>query len=138
MKNKNAVTVRYMGADHARTFVLQRGDYAFWTGSGWDEILDNAKVFYTHQAAQKACAAIQYRQHRGKPVRTFTVEMTVTLAADDVQAVSHEALARFVAEAVRIDIENAVYGDGPVDGSFVQARLKLKTLEETKPRRSVF
>ncbi len=138
MKNQDAVMIRYIGADHARRFVLQRGDYQFWTGDGWSKILDCAKIFYDHRAAQRACGAIQYRQYRGKKVRTFKVEMAITLVADAVEAITEEELARYIAEALRIDIENSVYGDGPVDGSFVQARLLLKTLEETRRYRKEF
>lgn len=138
MKSKDTVTVRYIGADHARRYCLQRADYKFWTGDSWDVALDSAKVFYDHDAAAQACAAIQYRQYKGKPLRTFKIELAVTLVADAVEAISQEALARYIAEAVRIDVENAVYGDGPVDGSFVQARLLLKTLEETRRCRRKF
>jgi hypothetical protein len=138
MRNKYAVTVRYIGADHARRFILQRADYKFWTGAGWSAALDNAKVFYDHGAAAQACAAIQYRQYKGKPLRTFKVELTVTLVADAVEDISRDALARYIAEAVRIDVENTVHGDGPVEGSFVQARLLLKTLEETRRYRRKF
>jgi hypothetical protein len=138
MKNKYAVTVRYIGADHARRFILQRADYKFWTGDGWDAALDSAKVFYDHDTAAQACAAIQYRQYKGKPLRTFKVELAVTLVADAVEDISREALVRYIAEALRIDVENTVHGDGPVEGSFVQARLLLKTLEETRRYRRKF
>lgn len=138
MKNKDAVMIRYIGTDAARRFLLQRGDYQYWTGEGWSKILDCAKIFYDHRAAQRACGAIQYQQYRGKPLRTFKIEMAITLVADDVEAITEEALARYIAEALRIDIENSVHGDGPVAGSFVQARLKLKTLEETRRHRREF
>jgi hypothetical protein len=138
VKNTDAVMIRYIGTDAARRFLLQRGDYKFWTGEGWSKILDCAKIFYDHGAAQRACGAIQYRQYRGKPLRTFRIEMAITLVADDVEAITEEALARYIAEALRIDIENSVHGDGPVAGSFVQARLKLKTLEETRRHRKEF
>lgn len=138
MKGKDTVTVRYIGADHARRFCLQRADYKFWTGDSWDVALDSAKVFYDHRSAAHACAAIQYRQYKGKPLRAFKIEVAITLVADMVEAISRETLARYIAEAVRIDVENAVHGDGPVEGSFVQARLVLKTLEETRPHRRTF
>jgi hypothetical protein len=138
MKRKDTVTVRYIGADHARRFCLQRADYKFWTGDGWDAALDSAKVFRDHGAAAQACAAIQYRKYKGKPLRTFKIELAVTLVADAVEDISREALVRYIAEALRIDVENTVHGDGPVEGSFVQARLLLKTLEETRRYRSKF
>ena len=64
--------------------------------------------------------------------------MSFTLAADDVGSISQEAIRRYIAEAFRLEVENSVFGDGPVEGSFVEARLNLLTLEETKPRRKVF
>ncbi|MCE9561225.1 MAG: hypothetical protein K8U57_04145 [Planctomycetes bacterium] len=138
MKNPNAVMVRYIGADHARRFVLQRADYRFWTGSEWDKRLDCAKVFNDHRSAQKACAAIQYQQYKGKPARTFKVEMAITLVADEVETINLGVLASYLSYAMRIDMENSVHGDGPVAGSFVQARLRLKTLEETRRYRRRF
>jgi hypothetical protein len=138
MKTDHTIMIRYTGSDQARRFVLQRGDYTFWTGDGWDKRLGRARVFAHHKAAQKACAALQYRQYKGKPVRTFTVEMAITLVADDVEAVNLGVLASYLSYAMRIDMENSIHGDGPVAGSFVKAQVRLKTLKETKPRRRVF
>ena len=47
-------------------------------------------------------------------------------------------LNEFIAQAVRIDIESSLYGDGPVDGSYVLLQLRLATLEETHPARKRF
>ena len=138
VQNPAGVTIRYMGSDDRRIFVLQRGDLKFWTGEVWDKTLDKAMIFHDHKTAQATCSALQYQRYKGKPMRTFTVEMSVTLVADDVEGVSQEELARFIAEAVRIDIENVVFGDGPVDGSFVQLRMILVTLEETASSRKRF
>jgi len=40
MKNKAAaVMIRYIGTDTARRFILQRGDYKFWTDhGGWSKV----------------------------------------------------------------------------------------------------
>jgi hypothetical protein len=130
--------VRYVGADHARRFVLQRADYLFWTGTEWDKRLDCAKVFYDHRSAQKACGAIQYQQYKGKPVRTFKVEMAITLVADEVETINLGVLASYLSYAMRIDMENSVHGDGPLPGSLVKARVLLKTLQETRPHRRKF
>lgn len=138
MKNKDTIMIRYTGSDQARRHVLQRGDYKFWTGDGWDKRLDTAKVYYDHRSAQKACSAIQYKQYKGKEVRTFKVEMAITLVADEVETINLGVLAAYLAGAMRIDMENSVHGDGPVAGSFVKARLRLKTLEETRRHRKVF
>lgn len=138
MKNETAIMVRYIGADHARRYLLQRGDFKFWTGDGWDRILDKAKIFYSHDTAGTTAAALQYQQYKGKPIRTFKIEVGITLAADEVENISQEALVRYISAALRIEIENSTCGDGPVDGSFVQARLRVKSLEETKPHRKVF
>ena len=126
----STMMIRYMGADHARRFVIQRSDDKFWTGHGWSDILDNAKVFTDHKEAQTTVSAIQYKQWQGKPVRKFKVEVEITLVGDDIDNISQEQLAVFLAKAVRIDVETSIYGDGPVDGTFVQAQMKLKTLEE--------
>ncbi len=138
MQNSDTIMIRYTSTDAARRYVLQRGDYKFWDGEGWDERLDHARVFASHRTAQKACTALQYRQYKGKKARTFNVEMTITLVADEVETINLGVLACYLANAMRIDMENSVHGDGPVKGSFVKAQLRLKTLEEKKPRRRVF
>ncbi len=136
--HKNAITIRYAGTDENRCFVLQRGDHKFWNGGGWDQRPEVAFEFGTHKAAQTACAALQYARHRGKPVRTFKVELSIVLAADDVDAIPQSSLATWLANALRLDIENVENGDGPVADSFVQARIKLNTLTETQGRRRTF
>ena len=130
MKNKTGVTIRYMGDDDNRVFLIERGDGKFWNGKDWGKNVDRAKLFCDHKTAQKTCTALQFQKYRGKPVRHFAVQIRVTLAADKVETISIEALARYLAEAVRIDIENAIHGDGPRDGSFVVAKMLLNTLEE--------
>ena len=116
MKNDDAIMIRYMGADHARRFVIQRADHKLWTGKAWSKILDCARVFKDHTSAGKACVAIQHKRHRGKKLRTFRVEMTIALVAEEVEEISREALVKFLAEAVRIEVESSIHGDGPVDG----------------------
>ena len=51
----HAVTIRYMGSDTKRTFIIERGDKKFWTGKSWTRNIDRAKVFPDHKSAQKAC-----------------------------------------------------------------------------------
>lgn len=139
MKNPEGITTRYLGNDERRLFCLQRGDSKYWTGGeGWSRILDKAIIFRSHKAAQAACSALQYAMYKGKSLRTFKVEVHVTLAADDVESISQEALTRFLAEAVKIDVDNVSFGDGPVKGSFVQLRMILGTLEETASSRKRF
>jgi len=101
-------------------------------------VLDKAKVFHDHGAAATAVAALQYQQYKGLPVRAFKLELSIVLAAGDVGAISREALTKWLAQALRLDVSNVEYGDGPVEGSFVQTRLRLATLEETVPRRTHF
>lgn len=137
--NPEGVTIRYIGNDSRRLFTIQRGDLKFWTGEDWSRILDKAQIYQTHKDAQAACSALQYAMYKGKPLRTFEVAVTVSLVADDVESISQEELTRFLAGFVRIDVDNTTpFGDGPVDGSFVQLRMHLATLEETKPTRSRF
>jgi hypothetical protein len=132
------ITVRYIGNDQRRRFCVQRGDSKFWAGDdGWSRILDKAVIYRTHKDAQVACSALQYAVYKGKPVRTFDVAVTITLVADDVESIGQEELTRFLAEFVRIGVENTS-GDGPVDGSFVQLRMRLASLKETKPSRDRF
>lgn len=130
--------VRYFGADHNRYHCLQRSDGAFWTGTGWSRILDCAKVYRSHKDAQIACVALQRRQYGGKPMRTFKLEAIVALVADDVHEISQDQLAEFISKAVRLDVESSLFGDGPVEGSYVQLRLRLATLEETDSARKRF
>lgn len=139
MTDPKGITVRYIGSNVAsRRFCIQRGDSKFWAGAdGWTPILDKATIYRIHKDAQAACAALQYALYKGKPVRTFEVAVTVTLVADDVESIGQEQLTRFLAEFVRIDVEN-ISGDGPVEGSFVQLRMRLASLEETRPTRDRF
>lgn len=138
MNDPKGITVRYIGQDQKRLFCLQRGDSKYWAGEdGWTRILDKAKIYRTHKDAQVACSALHYAIYKGKPMRTFEVAVTVTLVAEDVESIGQEQLTRFLAEFVRIDVEN-ISGDGPVAGSFVQLRMRLASLEETKPTRDRF
>lgn len=137
-KREKTLMIRYISADHARRHVIQRGDGKYWTGEGFSKILDEAKIFKEHKVAQTACAALQYQQYKGKPVRTFKVEVHITLAADDVEEITQDKLLDYLLRSLRMDMENSVHGDGPVEGSFVQARMRLSSLEETEPTRKKF
>ena len=136
--NDNALLIRYCGSDSNRYHILQRGNGDIWTGDGWSRIMDCAKVFREYRDAQLVCAALQRQQYGGKPQRTFKLEMAVSLVADDVDDITQEQLAKFISRAVRIEIESSQFGDGPVDGSFVQMRLKIASLEETEPNQRRF
>jgi hypothetical protein len=132
------VFIRYCGTSANRFHVLQRGDGLFWTGDGWSRILDCAAIFRSHQDAQQVCAALARQRYGGKPMRTFKMEVAVALVADDVEDISQEQLSDFIARAVRVDVENSLHNDGPVEGSFVQLRLVLPTLRETETTRKRF
>lgn len=71
-------------------------------------------------------------------MRTFKMEAVVALVADEVQEIGIEQLTEFISCAVRIDIESSLYGDGPIEGSYVQLQLRLVTLEETESARKRF
>ena len=135
MKDKSTLMIRYIGADHARRFIIQRGDFRYWTGDGFSKILDKAQVFHDHNAAGTTVAALQYQRYKGKPIRTFKLELAITLAADNVSEITQAQLEKFIIAAVQMEVDNGLHGDGPVEGSFVQARMKMATLEETVPRR---
>ena len=136
--HKDCLRIRYIGPDFARMFTIQRGDFMYWDGDGWTKILDKAQVFHDHTAAGTTVAALQYQQYQGLPIRTFKLELSITLAADDVGAISQQQLARYIIDALRLEVENSVFGDGPVEESFVQARLQMASLEETVPNRKRF
>lgn len=138
MNDPKGITIRYIGNDQRRLFCVQRGDSKYWAGDdGWSRILDKAQIYRTHKEAQAACFALQYAMYRGLPIRTVRVEVSVTLVAGNVESIGQEELTRFLAEFVRIDVENTS-GDGPVDGSFVQLRMRLASLEETPSPRKRF
>lgn len=139
MKNPEGVTVRYIGNDNHRLFCIQRGDSTFWTGNDcWSRILDEARIYHTHRDAQVACSALQYQQYRGLLIRTFRIEVSITLASDAVETICKEELANYIRSALRLEFANADFGDGPVGGSFAQARMRISTLEETEPTRKFF
>ena len=135
MKNVN---IRYCGSDSNRFHILQRGTGDIWTGDGWSRIMDCAKIFREYRDAQMECAALQRQQYGGMPLRTFKLEMVVSLVADDVGDISPDQLAEFISQAARIQMESSQFGDGPVEGSFVQLQMKLATLEETTSARKRF
>ena len=137
-KHMNCLRIRYIGSDSCRMYTIQRGDFKFWDGESWTKILDKAKVYRDHDAAATTVAALQYRQYKGLPVRAFKMELSFLVAADDVEGISLEQIKKFIANAIQISVDNGNHGDGPVDGSFIQARLHMATLEETVPRRSHF
>ena len=136
--NGNALLIRYYGTDSNRFHILQRGNGDIWTGDGWSRILDCAKIFREYRDAQLECVALQRQQYGGKPLRTFKMEMAVSLVANDVDDITQKQLAEFISLAARIQIESSQFGDGPVEGSFVQMRLKIASLEETEPNRRRF
>jgi hypothetical protein len=130
VKNVNTLMVRYLGSDGNRYHVVQRGDGLFWTGRGWSRILDCAEIFRGHRDAQARCIAIQRMRYRGKPARSYRLEVTVTLCGNDVAHVTEDKLVRFLQDAVRIDVESSVFGDGPLEDVYLEARLNLTTLAE--------
>ena len=138
MKNVNCLFIRYLGSSANRHHVLQRASGEFWDGDSWTRILDCAKIFRVHKDAQRACAALQYEQYKGLPMRSFKIVMSVTLVADNVEDISEEALKTYISNSMRIDMESSLFGDGPVQGSFVQGRLILSTLKETESPRERF
>lgn len=136
MKNDdNKLCIRYLFADHNRKHVIQRGNGDFWTGDGWSPILDCARLFREHRAAQVAWRAIQMTRYGGKPSRTFRVEVGITLMGDDVADVTKDMLVKFLYDAVRIDVETSVFGCGPLEDVYCEARMKLATVEEHEPER---
>jgi len=64
--------------------------------------------------------------------------MRIALVGEDVELIGEDALAEYLAEAVVVTVENSVFGDGAVEGSFVRAKMLLATLEEIEPPRKRF
>ena len=106
VKDRHAIQIEYLGVDQNRLFCLRRADGQFWAGdSEWSKILDSAVIYHDHTIAQKHLRAIQNDRLKGKPRRSFTVEMTIALVGDDVADISPEVLGLFLADAVRLEIE---------------------------------
>lgn len=125
---KANVTVRYVGnEDFSRRFLLQRQDGKFYTGVGWTDRMDEARLYDKLAPAQKACNAILNRKYRAKPKRTFTLQLELTVRGT--QRFSEDDLRRFLAQALHLNFDNAAGGDGP-NGSFVLARAALWSLRE--------
>jgi hypothetical protein len=129
--NKNVLTIRYIGPDDAHEYVVQRGDKMFWSGFNWVKTIDSAKVFTDHKAAQATVAALMHQRHKGKPSRKFKLNVTVTLTDENVQNIPASSLAAWLHAALRLDIENLIYGDGPTADSYVKARIEMSSFQET-------
>lgn len=134
-RTDESMMIRYDGDDYNRVFCIQRGDTTYWTGNGWSEDYIDAKLYEDHRTAQLACNAIQYERHAGKPIRQFKVAMTITLADPDVQEIAREEVIDFLAKAMRIDLETPVFGEGPREESYTQARVHFAKLKEIRPNR---
>lgn len=138
MKNADVIHLRYMGEDDNRRFILQRADGLIWNGGGWSRLIDDAFIFFKYDDAVVMYTALMQARYAGKPTRTFKLEVTLTLVADDVEGISLEAVRRYVADAVRIQTENSIFGDGPTENSFVHVRLEASKLKETRSGRKTF
>lgn len=58
--------------------------------------------------------------------------MVVTLAATDVHSITKKQLIDYVVDAMRIDMETSVFGEGPTDDSYVQARVFIAGMKEMR------
>lgn len=132
------IFIRYCGTSANRFHILQRGDGLIWTGDGWSRLMDCAKIFRSHKDAQRAYASLARQRYGGKPMRTFKLEVAVALVADDVNDIRQEQLADYISRAVRVDVENSIFDNGPIEGSYVELRLLLATLKETESARKRF
>jgi hypothetical protein len=138
MKNDDTLMIRYMGADHNRLFVIQKGSGEFWSEAGWTTILDAAMVFRDHHAAQRECGVIQYDRHKGKPVRHFRCEVDFEVVGDEVAELSLEELKDYILRAVRIDVDTGAHGEGPASDLYLLARMKVNGLRESRRGRRTF
>jgi hypothetical protein len=123
---KKFVTVRFTaGTDEARRFIVQQHDGRFWDGRKWTGRLDAARLYYQLTDAQAVCRSIQRRRWKGKKIRHFHCQLTVTVAGDD--PVSADAVREYLRRALHLNIDVAAHGDGPGD-TFVAVTAKLETL----------
>lgn len=122
--------IRYDGPDDDREFCIQRGDNWYWTGDGWSEDYADARLFRDHRTAQTTCNILQYEKHKAKPTRQFQIKMVVTLAATDVNKITERQLIDYLVDAMRIDMETSVFGEGPTEDSYVQARVFIAGMKE--------
>lgn len=122
------ITIRFVGnEDIARRFLLQRQDGRYYTGRGWTDSLDNARLYDRLAAVVKTYHTLQNRKYRGQPQRKFRVRLDLTVSGSGRYA-AHD-LRRFLAAAMSVTLDTAAAGDGP-SGTFVVAAPALWTLEE--------
>lgn len=118
---KGFVTVRYTGQDATRRFLVQKRDGQFWTGRRWADRLDAARLYHCLRDAQLACLSIQRRRWRGKRVRKYRCELTVTVAGNE--PVTADAVREYLLRALNLNIDVVAHGDGPGQSVVVVAAL---------------
>ncbi len=131
------MTIRYVGnEDFARRYLIQRRDGKLYTGRGWADRLDKARLYDDLSTVESAYRSLQCRRSRGQPKRAFRVQLNVTVHGSG--RFSADDLRRFLAQALHLNFDNSAFGDGP-NGTVVQAALAgwtLKEVDRDEPRRA--
>jgi hypothetical protein len=123
---QGAVTVRFIGADDRRRFLVQRQDGKLWTGRRWTREVPEARLYVRLRDAQAVCNGMLRRRHRGKEVRRFRCQMTISVIGDGPCGL--DDLRDYLREALQLNLDVAAHGDGP-GGNWVTITACLSGLE---------
>lgn len=136
MRDDTTLAVRYVGADHSRRYLIQRGDGEFWTGEGFSGVQNDAELFADKQQVQGVLRSIMFDKYRNKPMRTYQCEVTFTVIGDDVETMDPEVLNDFLFKSIVLNIDTGAHGNGPIPNTYVLPQIKLAVLNEIpRPRR---
>lgn len=138
MRDDTTLAVRYVGADHARRYLIQRGDGQFWTGDGFSPVQANAELFADKQGVQQTFRAMMFDEYRGKPMRTFRCEVEFVVVGEEVEGMDVEVLNDFLFKSIALNIDTATHGNGPMPGTYVLPQIRLAGLAETPRPRPLF
>ncbi len=135
MRTQQALMIRYAGSDYNRTFLIQRGDGQFWSGSGFSVKEADAEVFTDKNQCQLARNTLRSKQYHGKKMRTFKFQVSFTLVGDEVDEIDMQELTEFMMAAANLNIDAGVHGDGPRE-TLVELFMRFRTLKEIRAPRS--
>lgn len=100
----------------------------FWTGNGWSEALEDARLYGEPADLDRAIKRFCRRHlRRHEPKRLYMLTLIVTVHADE--AVSRGDVERFLRDALVLGIDRRKCGDGPTVNSLVEVAVPLISLE---------
>lgn len=138
MRDDTTLAVRYVGADHARRYLIQRGDGQFWTGDGFSPTQADAELFADKQLVQHTLRGMMIDRYLGRPQRTFRCEVAFTVVGDNVEQMDEQVLKDYLFRAINVNLDTAAHGNGPIPDSYVLPQIKLAGLTETRRPRRLF